>query len=183
MLFAVELIERVEPPVLELDYSGSFFKQQPPFVRARTQNLIDTSLSDNGVTLAPDTSIHKHFVYISQPTLCTVEHIFTLARAVDATRYSYLREIRLKLKVGVIDCNRDLGEAQRAAVFRAGENDILHLDPAQTFRALLAQHPAHSVGDITLAAAVGADYGRNARVKLELYFFGKGFKTLNIQPF
>ena len=45
------------------------------------------------------------------------------------------------------------GLARVAAV----EDDVLHLVAAQALGALLAKHPGDGVGDVALAAAVGAD--------------------------
>ena len=52
---------------------------------------------------------------------------------------------------------RDFGHARRLALAGAGEDDVFHLDAAQSLSGLLAQHPRDGVGDVGLAAAVGAD--------------------------
>jgi hypothetical protein len=47
---------------------------------------------------------------------------------------------------------------QRLAVHRAVENNVLHRVAAQRRGARLAEHPAHRVHDIRLAAAIGTDH-------------------------
>ena len=63
---------------------------------------------------------------------------------------------------GVDQRQRNLGHAGRLAIARAGEDDVLHVDAAQQSRRLFAQHPGDGVGDVRLAASVGADDGGDA---------------------
>src|SRR5204862_6427571 len=58
-----------------------------------------------------------------------------------------------------------------------GENHVFHRLAAQVFRAHLPHHPADSVDDIRLAAAVGADDGRDPLLEIDDGLVGKGFKT------
>jgi hypothetical protein len=57
---------------------------------------------------------------------------------------------------GVHQRERHFGHAQGLALPRAGEDDVFHLAAAQSFGALLAEHPAHSVENVRFAAPVGA---------------------------
>ena len=56
----------------------------------------------------------------------------------------------------------DLGQAQGLAVLAAVEDHVLHLVAPEVFCALFAEDPADGIGDVALAAAVGADHGRDA---------------------
>jgi hypothetical protein len=51
----------------------------------------------------------------------------------------------------------DLGHPRGLAALRALEDDVLHLAAAEVLHLLLAEHPRDGVGDVRLAAAVGAD--------------------------
>jgi hypothetical protein len=64
---------------------------------------------------------------------------------------------------------RHFGHTCRFAVAGAGEDHIFHACAAQGLGRLLAQHPGDGVGNIGLAAAVGADDGGHA-VPVELEF-------------
>ena len=64
--------------------------------------------------------------------------------------------------LGIDQGERDLGHSGGLAVAGAGEDDVLHADAAQALGGLLAQHPHDGVGDVRLAAAVGADHGGDA---------------------
>ena len=66
------------------------------------------------------------------------------------------------VELGIDQGERDLGHSGGLAVARAGEDDVLHADAAQALGGLLAQHPHDGVGDVRLAAAVGADHGGDA---------------------
>jgi len=61
--------------------------------------------------------------------------------------------------LGIDQGERDFGHSGGLALAGAGEDDVLHADAAQTLGGLLAQHPHDGVGDVRLAAAVGADHG------------------------
>ena len=67
-----------------------------------------------------------------------------------------------QVAVGVVEEERDLGDVDRPARRRALEDHVLHLAAAEQPGRLLAQHPAHRVGDVRLAAAVGPDDGGDA---------------------
>ena len=47
-------------------------------------------------------------------------------------------------------------------------------------RRLLAQHPAHGVGDVALAGAVGSDDGGDAGIEDELGLAGEGLEALKL---
>ena len=55
---------------------------------------------------------------------------------------------------------------ERLAALGAVEDDVLHDAAAQRLGALLAEHPGHRLGEIALAAAVGADDGGDAAGEL-----------------
>ena len=64
--------------------------------------------------------------------------------------------------LGVDEGEGHLGHTGGLAIARACEDDVFHLDAAERFRGLLAEDPGDGVGDVGLAAAVGADDGGDA---------------------
>src|SRR5690606_33742778 len=56
---------------------------------------------------------------------------------------------------------------ERAAAGGALDDHLLHLGAAHGARALLAQHPADGIGDVGLAAPVGAHDGGDAVAEVE----------------
>ncbi len=64
---------------------------------------------------------------------------------------------------------RDFGHTGGLAIARPGKDDIFHARAAQGLGRLLAEHPRDGVGDVRLAAAVGANNRRHT-VPVELEF-------------
>ncbi len=62
----------------------------------------------------------------------------------------------------------DLGGCRRLPRVAAAEDDVFHLVAAQALGALLAHHPGDGVGDVALAASVGADNRRHPFVEGQL---------------
>ena len=78
---------------------------------------------------------------------------------------------------------RDFGHAGGLAVAGAGEDNVFHASAAQGLGGLLAEHPRDGVGDVGLAAAVGADDGRHTvSVELEFGAVTKRLEPENLKP-
>src|SRR6202011_2768927 len=71
----------------------------------------------------------------------------------------------------------------RLARVAGAEDDSFHLLAAQAFRALLAHHPRDGVGDVALAASVGADNRGHPLVEGQLGPVGKRFEAVDFKPF
>ena len=72
----------------------------------------------------------------------------------------------------------DLRHPRRQAVLRALEDNVLHLAAAKVLDLLLAQDPRDCVGDVRLAAAVGADnHGDAVACEDEFCVVGEGFEA------
>ena len=76
-----------------------------------------------------------------------------------------------------------LGGGAGLAGIAAVEDDVFHLLAAQALGALLAEHPRNGVGDVALAAAVGADDGGDALVEGQLRAVGKRLEAGNLETF
>ena len=86
--------------------------------------------------------------------------------------------------LGVDEGERDLGHAGGLAVAGAGEDDVFHLDAAEALGGLLAEDPGDGVGDVGLAAAVGADDGGDALAgELDLGAVAEGFEAEDLNFF
>ena len=106
------------------------------------------------------------------------EVVFALARAIVAPRDHDLGKRRAENAGGVVEDERDLGKADRTALRRAAEDDILHFRAAQRARGLLAEHPADRVRDIRFAGAVRTDDRGHAAEKFDLRAVGKRLEPL-----
>ena len=83
----------------------------------------------------------------------------------------------------VLECQADLGVAGTAAAGRAVEDDVHHLPAAQALGRLLAQHPLEGIDHVALAAAVGADDGGDAVVKIKYGLIGEALKAHHRKAF
>ena len=61
------------------------------------------------------------------------------------------------------------------------EDQVLHLLAAQLLGALLAEHPADGVGDVALAAAVGADDGVDPGAEMHLGAVEEGLESVQLE--
>ena len=105
---------------------------------------------------------------IAQAAVLFIEEIFALTRAVIAAGHHDLGKLRAEHAFGIVQDQRDLGKADRAALGGAAENDVLHLGAAQAARGLLAQHPADGVRYIGFTRTVRPDDRRHAAEELDL---------------
>ena len=81
---------------------------------------------------------------------------------------------------------RHFRHPQRIARPRPGKDDVLHLAAAQAFGALLAEHPAHRVEDVRLAAPVRSHHHRHSLAgQVDFGAVTKGLKAqdLNLLQF
>ena len=114
---------------------------------------------------------------ILQTAGLAVDEVFAVAVAVETAGHCDVRRIQLENVIGIVENQRHLAKGQRFSLQRAAENDILHIGAAQRLSRLLAQHPAHGVGHVAFAAAVGAYDAGHALVEADRSFFGKRFES------
>ena len=169
--------------VAELGDARRFLEDLAPVLALEGQYLVDTALSDAGIAVPPEAGIHEQLVDVTQAAVLFVQVIFTLARTVIAARDHDLGEFRAKNTLGIVEDERHLGKADRAALRRAAEDDVLHLCAAQRPRGLLAQHPADGVRNIRFARAVRPDDRRYAAEKPYLGPVGKRLEALQDEAF
>ena len=142
------------------------------------KDLLHAALPDDGIPFLADARIPEHLADVLQAAGGTVQKVFALAGAVNAPCHGNLGKIRIQLAVRVVKRQRDFTIGKRLFLFRAVEDDVLHLRAAQSTGALLTQHPAHSVRNVAFSAAVGADDRRDALFKFNLRLPGKGFEPV-----
>ena len=81
------------------------------------------------------------------------------------------------------EAKADFGSPGRLARVAAAEDDVFHLLAAQALGTLLAEHPRDRIGDVALAAPVGADNRRHPLVEGQFGAIGKGFEPGNLKAF
>ena len=177
-LGALDALLGVQLAGLEFDDTRRLLENLTAVLRLGGQDLVDTALADQGITVFADAGIVEQVHDVPQSTGRAVDLVFALAAAVHPSGDGYLGEVDGQRVVFVVENQRDLAVGQAAAGFGAIEDDILHLRAAQRLRALLTQHPAHRVGNIALAAAVGAHHAGDAVLKDDFGVVGEGFEAV-----
>jgi hypothetical protein len=169
---------RLLAPLAELEDPGGFFDDRPAFFRPSVQHGVELTLAHDDVLLAADAGVGQQFLDVEKSTRCAVDHVLGVAGAEQRARDRDLGELDRQQPGAVVDRERHLGAAERRAVGRAGEDDVVHLGAAQCPRALGAEDPGHGVDDIRLARAVRTHDDTHAGLELERGLVGEGFETL-----
>ena len=139
------------------------------------------ALPDDRVPVAPKPRIHKQFVDVAQAGVFAVDDVFALTRTVIAARNRHFIRIFRQRAVFVVKTQGDLGIAFGFAQVRTHKDNIFHFRAAQIFGGLLAQYPAHRVGNVAFAAAVRPDNCGYALIEFQHGFVRKGLKPLHFQ--
>ena len=143
----------------------------------------DPALTDNGIAVAPKPRVHEEAVDILEADGLLVDVILAVAATVIAAGEHDLAAVAVEDMGGVVDDEADLREAQRAALLRAAEYDVLHLAAAQRLCALLAHDPEDRVGYVRLAGAVRTDDRGYILFKCETGLVREGLEPLYLQCF
>ena len=120
-------------------------------------NLGNTALTDDGITISADTRIQKQLIDIPQTDCLAVDQIFTLSgtEIPSGNRNLVVRTIQMSLPYGIIKGNGHLGISHGAPAVRTAEDNVFHLTTTQGLGRDLAQYPPHGVGYVRFSASVG----------------------------
>ena len=182
-LRAGELALRLLLAVAVARDAGRFLKDLAALVALAGNDLGDAALPDDRVPVAAEAGVHEQLVDIAQAAGLAVDIIFALSAAVIAAGDHDLGVLGVEDAGAVVKDERHLRKAHGAALFRAAEDDILHLAAAQRFRALLAHDPQDGVRYVRLAAPVRADNRRDLLVKIQARLVREGLEALDLQCF
>ena len=161
--------------------TGGFFKDHAAVLAALAQNFVNSALADDGIAFLAHAGVAEQVDDIAQTAARAVHQVFAFAAAVDAAGDADLVIRHVQLVVGVVKGERYFAVIERLALFGAVEDDVGHALTAQHLGALFAQHPAHGVADVALAAAVGANNARYVLRKDDLRALGERLKAVYFQ--
>ena len=182
-LRAGELALRLLLAVAVARDAGRFLKDLAALVALAGDDLGDAALPDDRVPVTAEAGVHEQLVDVAQAAGLAVDIIFALAAAVIAAGDHDLGVLSVEDAGAVVKDERHLRKAHGAALFRAAEDDVLHLAAAQRFRALLAHDPQNGVRYVRLAAPVRADNCRDLLVKIQARLVREGLEALDLQCF
>ena len=178
--FLQAALGRLAPIAVEPD-PGRLLEQRPPFFGPVGEQPLDHLRFDDHAGVAAESGAAQQVLDVAEPDDCAVEQVVRLAAAREAAGDLNLAIGDRQVAVGVVEEERDLGHVHRPACGGALEDHVLHLAAAEEASRLLAEHPAHGVGDVRLAAAVRADDGGDAVLEGERDRVGEGLEAGEFQ--
>jgi hypothetical protein len=119
------------------------------------------------VDAAADACVRQQLGDVEQAAGSAVDPVLRRTAAVGGAADRDLGEVEREDPRRVVECQRDLGDAEPRAPDGAGEDHVLHRAAAQRARRLGAEDPREGVGDVGLAGPVGADDDVHAGLELE----------------
>ena len=159
-----------------LGHTRRFFQKQAQFFRAAFDDAADGALADDGVGPWPQAGAQKHILHIAAAHQLVVDEVAAGAVAGQHALDGHLGKLA-PLATGtvviVVEHQLHAGPAGGFAGSGAAEDHVLHGLAAQLAGLAFAQHPAHRIHDVGLAAAVGAHYAHQLPGQLEMRGFGK----------
>ena len=162
--------------------SRRFFEQLAPFIWTVGEQRVDHARLDHDAGIGAEPRAAHEVVDVAQAARRAIEEVLRLAGAREPARDHDFLERHGQGAVVVVEEERDFGHVHGTARRRALKDHLFHLCAAQQPCALLAEHPAHRVGDIGLAAPVGADDRRHAVVEDHLGQVGERLEAMHLQP-
>ena len=164
---------------LEFHDACRFIEELSAFLRFAAEDLLDLSLSDNGIAFFSDSRVIEKLVDVAEPAAPSVELILAFAGAIKLSHDRHFVRVKIELPVGVIQRDGDHGESDRLPVFRSGENNVLHIAAAQRLGALFSENPADRIADIAFARPVWTDNSGDTIMKFQPCSERKGFEALH----
>ena len=147
--------------LLVLRDAGRLLEEDAQLLGLRLDHPRDHALLDDRVGPRPEAGAEEDVVDVAAADLGVVDVVGRLAVALQDALHrdlGVLRPLAGGLAEAVVERELDARARHRAALGRAVEDHVLHRLAAQRARAGLAEHPAHRVDDVGLAAAVRADH-------------------------
>ena len=168
------------PALLVLRDAGGLLEEHAQFLRLGLDDPADRALADDGVGARPQAGAEEHVLHVATTHRLVVDEVAAGAVAGQDALDGDLGELvplAAGAGAGVVEHQLHAGPAGRLAVARAVEDHVLHGLAAQFAGLAFAQHPAHRVHDVGLAAAVGADHADQLPGQLEGRRIGKGLEA------
>ena len=168
----------------ELGDTGRLLEDLPALAAFGGEDLIDLTLTDDGVALLAHAGVHKELRHVPEADRLAVDVIFTLAASkipAGDGNFAFLHGGENMLRI--VQHQRDLGKMLLRALGGTAEDHVLHFAAAQALGALLTHDPADGVGNIGFTGAVGANDGGDILAKVQHRFIRERLKALDLQCF
>ncbi len=174
----LELALRLRALLLVARDPRGLLDEDAPLPRLCREHVIEALLVHEGIRLGVDARPGEEILDVPQAAHVAVQQVLALARPIEPAGHRDLAPRDLELPV-IVEDQAHLGESDRLARGRAVEDHVLHLVAPQGLGALLPERPADGVGDIGLAAAIGADDAGHPGEDLHFGLVGEGFEAVD----
>ena len=167
-------------PFLVLGDTGGLLEKEAQLLGPAFDDAADGALADDGVGAWAQPGAEKDVVHVLAAHRLVVDEV---ARSALARQHALDGDLGVLVpgpagaRQLVVEHQLDAGSAGRLARVAAVEDDVEHRLAAQLAGLALAQHPAHGVHDVGLAATVGAHHTDALTRKLEGGGVGEGLEA------
>jgi hypothetical protein len=161
---------------------GGLLEEGAPFLGPIGQEAIDHLGFHHDAGVAPQPRSLKQVRHVSQPDGGLVEQVLALTGARESPGQYHLAVGYSEEALAVVEDERDFGNVDRVALDGTLKDHFVHAGRPEQARPLLAKHPSNGVGDVRLAASVGAHDGRDAVVELQGNAIGKRLESRQFEP-
>jgi 7-cyano-7-deazaguanine reductase len=148
-------------PFLVFGDAGGFFEEEAQLVRLGLDDARNHALADDRVGARAQAGTEEQIDHVAAADVQIVDVVARIAFAVEHPLdgdFAVLRPLPGGAALGVVEEQLDAGAAHRLAVAGALEDHVLDRFATQFGSLRFAQHPAHGVDDVRLAAAVRPDH-------------------------
>ena len=116
-------------------------------------------MKHEGVGNTPYPCVSKESLNVFEAGGFAVDEVITAAVSGHAASNRDFVELCAELNLAFSKGQRDLTCGQCFALVSTLENDVLHGGTTQSLGALLSEHPADRIDDVTLTATIGSNHG------------------------
>ena len=147
-------------PLLVARDACGLFEEHAQLFRLGLDDARDHALLDHRIGAGPEAGAKEHVENVATPHRLIVD---VVAGADIALHHALHRQLGVlaplpgSTAAGVVEHQLHAGACDGLALAATVEDDVVHRFAAQRGRLAFAQHPAHGVNHVGLAAAVGAD--------------------------
>ena len=156
-------------------------EQLAPIVGTIGEQRVDHLALDHDAGAGAEPRATQQVGDVAQAAGRAVEEVVAVARAREPARDHDFLERDGEDPLVVREVQRDFGHVHRTPRRRALEDHLVHLRAAHEARALLAEHPAHGVGHVRLAASVRTDDRRHARLEHQMRGVREGLEAVELE--
>ena len=139
-------------------HARRFLEQLASVVGSIGKQCVNHPRFDYHTGIGAESGAPNHVVDVTQAAGSAIEEIIAFAGATQSSRYHHFAERNVERTIVILEMQRDFSDVHGAPRGRSLEDHLFHLRAAQGPGALLAEYPAHGIGDVGFSAAVGAHY-------------------------